>query len=77
MAQWTQILNAAAVGDKTAKDRLLEMVYEDLRRFIYGLEKAPGFLIIDNVAIVPGRAQDALVLTLELSTYYRMANDAS
>ncbi len=32
LTEWTQILNAAAVGDKAAKDRLLQMVYDDLRR---------------------------------------------
>jgi hypothetical protein len=56
---------------------ILEGQYEDMRRFIYGLEKAPGFLVIDVLTIDPGRAQDALVLTLQLSTYYRMASDAS
>ncbi len=56
---------------------VLEGQYEDMRRFIYGLEKAPGFLIIDDLTIDPGRAQDLLVLTLQLSTYYRVPNDAS
>ena len=56
---------------------ILEGQYEDMRRFIHGLEKAPGFLIIDDVTIDPGRTQDGLVLTMVLSTYYRMANDAS
>jgi RNA polymerase sigma factor (TIGR02999 family) len=32
MTQWTQILNAATVGDKAAKERLLNLVYEDLRQ---------------------------------------------
>ncbi len=56
---------------------ILEGRYEGMRRFIYGLEKAPGFLVIDDVTIDPGRTQDGLVLTMQLSTYYRMANDAS
>jgi Tfp pilus assembly protein PilO len=58
-------------------DVVLEGQYQDIRRFIYGLEKAPGFLIIDDMTIDAGRVQDTLVLTLQLATYYRMANDAS
>jgi Tfp pilus assembly protein PilO len=56
---------------------ILEGQYQDIRRFINGLEKAPGFLIIEDMAIDQARAADALVLTLRLATYYRMANDAS
>ncbi len=44
---------------------------------MYGLEKAPGFLVIDNMTIDSGRNDDALVMTLQLSTYYRVASDAS
>jgi Tfp pilus assembly protein PilO len=56
---------------------VLEGQYPDIRRFIHGIEKAPGFLIIDDMTLDPGRAQDGLVLTLRLAAYYRMANDAS
>lgn len=56
---------------------VLEGQYQDIRRFIHGLETAPGFLIIEDMAINQGRVQDTLVLTLQLATYYRMANDAS
>jgi Tfp pilus assembly protein PilO len=56
----------------------LEGQYEDIRRFVHGLETAPGFVVIDDMAISQGRdAQSSLVLTLQLSTYYRVANDAS
>ncbi len=50
--------------------------YQNLRRFIYDIEQAPTFLVIDDLTIDQARAQDALVLSLRLSTYYRMANDA-
>ncbi len=58
-------------------DLTLEGQYEDMRRFIYGLEKAPAFVIISNVALDTGRTQDRLVMFVQLSTYYRMPNDAS
>lgn len=55
----------------------LEGRYQDIRRFVYGLEKAPGFVVIDDMAISPGPSQDVLELTMALSTYYRVASDAS
>jgi hypothetical protein len=47
--------------------------YESLRDFIYELESAPPFVIIDDVAIVQSDATKPLTLRLELSTYYRLA----
>lgn len=56
---------------------VLEGSYEDMRRFIYRLETAPEFVIIDDVAIDQGReATGDLVLTLQLSTYYRTSGNA-
>jgi len=56
---------------------VLEGSYEDIRRFIHTPETAPDFVVIDQVALGPGReAEGLLVLTLELSTYFRAAGDA-
>ena len=56
---------------------VLEGSYEDIRRFIFRLETAPDFVVIDQVALGPGRqAEGQLVLTLELSTYFRAVGDA-
>jgi len=44
--------------------------YEALRQFIYELETAPEFLIIDDVTILQGEVGKPLTMTLELSTYY-------
>ena len=45
--------------------------YPDVRRFIYSLETAEEFVVIEDVSLVQ-REEDrsALVLTLEVSTYY-------
>jgi Tfp pilus assembly protein PilO len=51
---------------------LLQGEYEGFRRFIYELESAPEFVIIDDVTLVQGEAGKPLTLTLELSTYYRL-----
>lgn len=46
--------------------------YESLRRFIYELESAPAFVIIDNVTMVQSDPAKPLALALRLSTYYRL-----
>jgi Tfp pilus assembly protein PilO len=57
---------------------VLEGQYEDMRAFIYALETAPEFVVIDDLMIDQGReAGTTLVLTLQLSTYYRAPTDAS
>jgi len=51
--------------------------YESLRRFIYELESAPEFVIIDDVTLAQPDAAKPLALTLELSTYYRLGTHGS
>jgi hypothetical protein len=46
--------------------------YESLRRFIYELESAAPFVIIDDVSLAQNDPNKPLTLTLELSTYYRL-----
>ena len=48
----------------------LQGEYEALRQFIYELETAPEFVIIDDVTLLQGEVGKPLTLTLELSTYY-------
>lgn len=59
-------------------DMTLEGSYEDIRRFIYELETAPTFVVIDQMGISHGRDENRpLVLSLSLSTYYRALDNAS
>ncbi|MGE5246353.1 MAG: GspMb/PilO family protein [Betaproteobacteria bacterium] len=51
---------------------VLQGGYESLRRFIYALESAPEFVIIDDVTLRQADEGKPLMLTLELSTYYRL-----
>lgn len=51
--------------------------YENLRQFIYALESAPEFVIIDGVTLLESQGSDPLSLTLDLSTYYRVRPNAS
>jgi Tfp pilus assembly protein PilO len=46
--------------------------YENLRQFIYALESAPEFVIIDDVTLSQNDATKPLTLTIELSSYYRV-----
>jgi hypothetical protein len=49
----------------------LQGEYENLRRFIYELESAPEFVIVDAVTLSQNDPAKPLLLALELSTYYR------
>lgn len=50
--------------------------YEDIREFIYRLETASEFILIESVVLGQGNgAGDELVLTLGVSTYYREGPD--
>ena len=52
--------------------------YEDIRQFIYELETAPGFILIEEVVLSQGdESEEELVLTLGLSTYYWAGPDAA
>jgi hypothetical protein len=49
--------------------------YEGLRHFIYQLEGAPEFVIIDAVTLSQPDAAKPLQLSLELSTYFRLESN--
>jgi hypothetical protein len=51
---------------------VLQGDYERLRQFIYELESAPEFVIIDDVTLAEANANEPLTLTINLSTYYRL-----
>jgi hypothetical protein len=47
--------------------------YESFRQFIYALESASPFVIIDDVTLAQNDPAKPLLLTIELSTYFRLA----
>ena len=49
---------------------VLQGEYANLRQFIYQLESAPEFVIIDDMTLTEGQAGEPLTLHLDLSTYY-------
>ena len=51
---------------------VLSGMYADIRDFMFQLETAPEFVVIDNVQLAEyGEGTGSLVVTLDLSTYYR------
>lgn len=48
----------------------LEGDYEAFRQFVYALETAPDFVVVDDVTISLVDPTKPLIFTLELSTYY-------
>lgn len=52
--------------------------YEDMRQFIYLLETAPEFVVIDDITLSEaGEPGSPLVLTMALSTYYQANADGT
>ena len=52
--------------------------YESFRRFIYELESASPFVIIDDVTLTQSdSAKSLLMLTMELSTYFRLGTSGN
>jgi hypothetical protein len=50
---------------------VLQGDYRNIRQFIYELESAPNFLIIDDLTILARTANEAQMLTIDMSTYFR------
>ncbi len=63
--------------ERMAIRMVLQGDYENLRQFIYALEVAPEFVIIDDVVLDESQGDEALRLTIDLSTYYRPGPHAS
>ena len=60
--------------DRLRVECSLEGSWDDIRQLIYEIETGPDFIVIDNVALSEGEDAGApLALTLEISTYYRVA----
>jgi Tfp pilus assembly protein PilO len=56
---------------------VLQGNYEAIRQFVYELETAPDFVIIDDVALAQSETDKPLMLTLALSTYFRLGADGT
>jgi Tfp pilus assembly protein PilO len=91
LAQLARQSNLRVIRRTTTEDReqdsgldrlqvalVIEGQYEDIRNFVYRLESAPGFVIVDDVTLGQARdSQSTLMLTMQLSTYYVAPGHAS
>jgi Tfp pilus assembly protein PilO len=53
--------------------------YPDVRRFIYSLETAPEFIVLENIGLSSSsdaQSQRAVAMNLEIATYFRTGNAA-
>jgi hypothetical protein len=50
--------------------------YRDVRKFIYSLETAPEFMVLENVGLsnLEQQARTTLAVRLDVATYFRMEN---
>ena len=61
---------------KLTLDVSLSGEYAAVRRFIYALETAPEFLVLENVAVAQGDDRSRGVnVTVQVATYYRAGGD--
>jgi hypothetical protein len=52
--------------------------YRDIRRFIYALETAPEFLVLENVALSQGEDRERVLnVTVQVATYYRAGGNGN
>jgi hypothetical protein len=60
----------------------LEGDYRDVRKFIYALETAPEFIVLENISLTsagpdqPQQSNKGVAMNLEIATYYRSGNAA-
>jgi hypothetical protein len=63
---------------KLTVDMRLSGDYRAVRRFIYALETAPEFLVLENVALVQGEDRSrGINVNVQVATYYRAGGDGN
>ena len=84
MARETNVkLQRGANEPKPEKDSSLEKLttsytlsgdYRDVRQFIYALETAPEFIVLENVTLSSDQQSRGLAVEIVVATYYRTAD---
>jgi Tfp pilus assembly protein PilO len=71
-ASYAPVVETGSTLTRLRIQLVLSGTYPDMRNFIYQLETAPEFVVIDNVYLAEGADEGGvLVVTLDLSTYFR------
>jgi len=72
-ASYTPSKEAGGTLTRLAIQLVLSGAYADIRAFVHEIEAAPEFIVIDNIQLGEGGDPNTLVVSLQLSTYYREA----
>ena len=72
-ASYAPVVESGSTLTRLQIQLVLSGTYPDMRNFIYQLESSPEFVVIDNVQLAEGSDGAPLVVTLDLSTYFRGA----
>ena len=56
---------------------MLEGSYDNVRKFLYELETTQEFIIVDDVSLGQADTDKPVVVTLEVSTYYRLGRNGA
>lgn len=71
-ASYAPVVETGSTLTRLQIQLVLSGTYPDMRNFIYQLETASEFVVIDNVHLAEGADEGgSLVVTLDLSTYFR------
>ncbi|HEY5618193.1 MAG TPA: GspMb/PilO family protein [Vicinamibacterales bacterium] len=70
-ATYAPVVESGSTLTRLQIKMVLEGAYADMRAFIYQLETSPEFVVIDNLQLAEGADGGSLVVTLDMSTYYR------
>ena len=64
---------------KLTQTAVLSGEYRDIRRFIYQLETAPEFIVLENVSLTQetGERSRGITVTVQVATYYRTGGDGN
>ena len=73
--------DAAGVGNDPRLGQLtinmvLQGEYNDLRSFLYSVESASQFIVVDDVMLSEGQPDEPLTLAVRMSTFFRKPNGA-
>jgi hypothetical protein len=55
---------------------VLQGEYGDLRNFLYSVESAPQFIVVDDVMLSEGQPDEPLTLAVRMSTFFRKPHGA-
>ena len=66
--------NTEARLGQISVNMVLQGDYNDLRDFLYAIESAPQFIVVDDVMLSEGQPDQPLTLAVRMSTFFRKSH---